>query len=119
MNSLLIYLWLKLDAVIILLVVISGTLLLFYPLLTFLISLEVYDEKEFYKKWFKKKVIIIGIISLLFAVFLPSSKQVAIIYVAPKVVNSKVVKEDIPEIYNYGMEALKEQMKTLINNEDN
>jgi len=48
------------------------------------------------------------IISTIFAVFVPTTKEMALIYVAPKLVNSSIVREDIPKIYELGVDKLKE-----------
>ena len=44
-------------------------------------------------------------------VFLPSSKEMAMIYAVPAITRSDFVREDLPEIYDYGVKALKEQLK--------
>lgn len=52
----------------------------------------------------------VGIISMLLAVFVPTTKQAALIYIAPKVVNNEVI-ENVPEITKLGTEYLKELLK--------
>jgi hypothetical protein len=43
--------------------------------------------------------------------FIPSTKTVAAAVIAPAIVNSKIVQQDIPELYNIGIERLKEAIK--------
>ena len=49
--------------------------------------------------------------SLLLLVFVPTTKEMAMIYAVPAITRSDFVREDLPELYNYGIDALKEQMK--------
>lgn len=65
------------------------------------------EEQELYKKWFKRETIIAIICSLVLT-FLPSSKEMAMIYVVPHLAESQVVKQDIPEVYELGVKALKD-----------
>lgn len=51
------------------------------------------------------------IIALLGLLFVPSSKEMAMIYVVPNITESQVVKQDIPEIYDLGVKALKDWLK--------
>ena len=41
---------------------------------------------------------------------MPTSKTIAMMYAVPAIVNSKVVQEDLPEIYQMGVNSLKEQL---------
>lgn len=50
-------------------------------------------------------------ISTLGAIFIPTSKQMAMIYVVPSITESQVVKQDIPELYDLGVDALKDWLK--------
>lgn len=45
------------------------------------------------------------------AIFTPSSKTIAIMVIAPAIVNSDPIQKDLPEIYNAAVDALKEQLK--------
>ena len=49
--------------------------------------------------------------SLLLLVFVPTTKEMAMIYAVPAITRSDFVREDLPELYNYGIDALKEQLK--------
>lgn len=46
----------------------------------------------------------------LVAMLTPSSKTIAIMVVAPAIVNSKPVQEDMPELYTIAIEAMKERL---------
>lgn len=52
----------------------------------------------------------VGIISMFLALFVPTTKQAALIYIAPKVVNNEVI-ENVPEITKLGTEYLKELLR--------
>ena len=56
-----------------------------------------------------KKAAIVVVIFILLYVFIPTSKDYSIIIVAPAIVKSKLIKEDIPEIYKAAVAALKER----------
>ena len=56
----------------------------------------------------------VGIISMFLAVFVPTTKQAALIYIAPKVINNEVI-ENVPEITKLGTEYLKELLKEKTN----
>ena len=40
----------------------------------------------------------------------PSTKTIAVMYAVPAIVNSKPVQQDLPELYQMGVEALKAQL---------
>lgn len=48
---------------------------------------------------------------LIGALFVPTSKQMAIIYVVPALTESQVIKQDVPELYDLGINALKDWLK--------
>lgn len=70
---------------------------------------DMYDHKIVggILKWFIP-VWLFGLIGLL---FIPNSKQMAMIYVVPQITESQVVKQDIPELYDLGVNALKDWLK--------
>ena len=53
---------------------------------------------------------VLGMIAGLFHALMPSSKTVALMVVVPAIVNSQPVQKDLPEIYNAGIQMLKEKM---------
>lgn len=70
------------------------------------------DEKDI--KVIKKYTKISGILALFFTiltVLTPTSKEMAMIYVVPHLAESQVVKQDIPEVYDLGVKALKDWLK--------
>lgn len=70
------------------------------------------DEKDI--KVIKKYTKISGILVLFFTiltVLTPTSKEMAMIYVVPHLAESQVVKQDIPEVYDLGVKALKDWLK--------
>lgn len=58
-------------------------------------------------KWF----VPVWVVALLGLLFVPNSKQMAMIYVVPQITESQVVKQDIPELYDLGINALKDWLK--------
>ena len=58
-------------------------------------------------KWF----VPVWVVALLGLLFVPNSKQMAMIYVVPALTESQVVKQDIPELYDLGVNALKDWLK--------
>lgn len=48
---------------------------------------------------------------LIGTLFVPTSKQMAMIYVVPALTESQVIKQDIPELYDLGIDALKNWLK--------
>lgn len=74
-----------------------------------------YDDESktvntFSRKWLKI-LFFPWIFSLLGITFIPTSKEMAMIYVVPNIAESQVVKQDIPEIYDLGVNALKDWLK--------
>lgn len=68
------------------------------------------EEKAPYKKWFKRESIVALICGLILT-FLPTTKEMAMIYVVPHISESQVIKQDIPELYDLGVNALKDWLK--------
>lgn len=70
---------------------------------------DMYDHKTVsgILKWF----IPVWLFCLIGALFIPNSKQMAMIYVVPQITESQVVKQDIPELYDLGVNALKDWLK--------
>lgn len=77
-------------------------------------SKDIDDEAKtvnsFSKKWLKT-LLFPWIFSLLGLTFVPTSKEMAMIYVVPNIAESQVIKQDIPEIYDLGVTALKDWLK--------
>lgn len=53
----------------------------------------------------------IGGILILLATLIPDQKTLSAMYILPKIADSKVIKEDAPEIYNLAIEKLKATLK--------
>jgi Na+/melibiose symporter-like transporter len=50
------------------------------------------------------------VLSLTLSFLTPSTKTVAVMYAVPAIVNSKPVQQDLPELYQMGVEVLKAQL---------
>lgn len=66
-------------------------------------------------KGFRKTACIIGAICLIFHTLTPSSKNLALIYVLPRIADSKVIQKDLPELYDMAIVGLKSKMTNAIN----
>lgn len=53
----------------------------------------------------------VSILVLLVYLFTPSSKTIAIMYVAPALANSEAIQKDVPELWKAGVDALKAKFK--------
>lgn len=62
------------------------------------------------RKWLKI-LFFPWVFSLLGITFIPTSKEMAMIYVVPNIAESQVIRQDIPEIYDLGVNALKDWLK--------
>lgn len=71
-------------------------------------------RSEFIKELYADLSLKVGVISMLLAVFVPTTKQAALIYITPKIVNNEVI-ENVPEITKLGTEYLKELLKEKTN----
>lgn len=118
-----VYLILKLDAI--RGVFLTGTIasgVLFAVLLVVLIScyiseadLEGYESKSASLRKALVKAASVFLLFLITAVFIPTTRQFALIYIIPKIVNSDFVQKDIPaesrELYELGKDMLKQTIK--------
>ena len=61
------------------------------------------------------KSIITGIIAtFLLATAIPSTKTLCMMYALPAIVNSKVVQNDFPELYDIALQATKEKLQEMV-----
>lgn len=70
------------------------------------------DKKDIkvIKKYTKISAILV-LFFIILTVLTPTSKEMAMIYVVPHLSESQVVKQDIPEVYDLGVKALKDWLK--------
>lgn len=71
-------------------------------------------EAEVLGELYADKALIIGIISLLLALFVPNTKQAALIYITPQIVNNEAVSDTVkntPELTKLVTDYLKELLK--------
>ena len=91
------------------------TTIAFIFILGFFIASKFDDScEEPIKKLMSSLFKIITPVWLLFlsgVLFVPTTKEMAMIYVVPQLTESQVVKQDIPELYDLGVNALKEWLK--------
>lgn len=74
-------------------------------------NLDCNDEYCEAGKKITKATGIIATLALTIGLFVPTSKEMAMIYVVPHLAESQVVKQDIPELYDLGVNALKDWLK--------
>jgi hypothetical protein len=120
MTSLMVYLWTRADIV----VNISFGFAFLFGIITALCGLELLDGYEndacMLKKCFKG-LLISFILCMLTVIVVPSKKDIAMIYVIPKMANSQTFKElsdSTPEITKLALEALKETLQGMTKKEE-
>lgn len=86
--------------------------LIFIHILIFQLSQEKDCDKSFLPTLFKLRIFgyIMAVLGSIVFFFMPKSDTIAMMYVIPQVVESKVVKEDLPEIYEAALKALKDNL---------
>lgn len=75
-------------------------------------------KEEVIGELYADKALIIGVISLLLALFVPNTKQAALIYITPQIVNNEAVSDTVknmPELTKLGTDYLKELLKEKTN----
>lgn len=60
------------------------------------------------------RLLLAATVTACLATFIPSSKTIAVMVIAPAIVNSKPVQEDVPELYNLAVDALKSSLKDKV-----
>ena len=76
------------------------------------------DEKAGYHRWMKRFGITVFTVFIL-GMVIPSSKEMAMFYVVPRIAESDVIKSDVPELYNMGVDALKDWLKSNTETKEN
>lgn len=138
MNWFEIYLWTRLNAIngiflaieILSLTILTKTMVAYYCVQydNKKYNLTYYKEKE--KKhqdqireealhFWRKIAGILAIVSTLILILLPTKEDVAVMYVAPKIMNSEIVKEipkDLTDIYRFGIKEIKDSLETKESN---
>lgn len=62
---------------------------------------------------YTRRLVGLFVFSLVATVLLPSSKTIAIMAVAPAIVNSEPLQKDVPELYKLGLDALKQKLSEV------
>lgn len=94
--------------------IISGLLLALCALFTPISLVDEWKDDDEKKVLLRKAVkICLSVFSISWAafVFTPSSKTIAMMVVIPKIADSKVIQQDLPDLYNTALEALKGALK--------
>lgn len=65
----------------------------------------------FVKAWLKGSMVICAV-TLCFSIFMPSSNTIAMMLIIPKIADSKVIQQDLPDVYNAAVSALKAAITT-------
>ena len=125
MTSLMIYLWTRADII----VNISFGFAFLLGIITTLCGLcflmtnsDGYDEDARMLKKVFKGLLTAFIVCMLTGIVVPSKKDIAMIYVIPKMANSQTFKElsdSTPEITKLALEALKETLQGMTKKEEN
>jgi hypothetical protein len=111
-----IYLWQLCDEVKIVFNAISIIILISIAIIVFLTFLTdgelLPDANEDALKLWKwvKRAIIVMCISAVVGAIIPSSKTIAMMVVIPNLAESKVIQQDLPDLYNAAVQSLKDQL---------
>lgn len=111
-----IYLWQLCDSMKVLFSGIAITLIVIFLLVGFVIFVTdgdiLPDEKEDALKVWRIAKVGIGMICVcaIFDTLMPSSKTIAMMVVIPKLAESKAIQQDLPDVYDLAVKALKEQL---------
>lgn len=95
-------------------VFLGGFVLLIMSTAAIITSVSEFDSDINISKTLKsilKRLIPTWVFFLLGLLFIPTSKEMAMIYVVPSITESQVIKQDIPELYDLGVDALKDWLK--------
>lgn len=95
-------------------VFLGGFVLLIMSIAAIITSVSEFDSDINISKTLKsilKRLIPTWVFFLLGLLFIPTSKEMAMIYVVPSITESQVIKQDIPELYDLGVDALKDWLK--------
>lgn len=68
-----------------------------------------HSNGEVIPRWFRSVGIAAAIIGIT-ALFAPSSRTIALMYVLPRVAESDVIQRDVPELYNLAIDALRSEL---------
>ena len=73
-------------------------------------------DKDAAEEWPKSRnlasvMVSVSVIVLVLNILVPSSRTIALMIVAPAIINSEPIQKDLPEIYQMAKEALKQTLK--------
>jgi len=114
MNMFELYCILKLDEVKSLLEITGAVSCLFVTVILGMFLFDYLDAGKKIPLWYKvcsMTLIPMVIFLILAAVLIPSTKQMATIIIAPKIINNEVLKDDLKELYGLAKEELKDLIK--------
>jgi len=114
MSAFELYCVLKLDEVKLLLESTGAIIFIFVIMVLGGFLLNYIDANEKIPLWHKVcslTLIPMVIFSIFASVLLPSTKQMAVIIIAPKLINNEVLKDDLKELYGLAKDELKDLIK--------
>lgn len=115
MSMFLIYLWTRVDAF---KDVLDGIIFITLSLSAILSIIFATNEDFESVKKYVFCLIACGFITIGVNVITPTKNDIAIMYVVPKIANSEVVSKDCPELAKLGIEVLKKQMNSMLENKN-
>lgn len=126
MNSWMIYLWTRLDPILIAsaITTVVSCIISAVCSIGYIVEVSSYGEDTDEAKFCKviiKKCFPVFIASLILWVFVPCQKDAAMIYVVPKMAQSETfnaISKETPEITKLALEALKETLQGMTKKED-
>lgn len=96
-------------------IVVSGIIALVITIIVYFTNDPYDDEKVYYHRWMKRFGIT-ALTVLILGIFIPTSKEMAMFYVVPRIAEYDVIKRDVPELYDMGVDALKDWLKNNTGN---
>ena len=108
-----IYLWTRLDTIQVLLcigTVISGITWVVCSMVWIMATVDGFENDAKKVKPFTKKALLWFVAVVIPFSLIPDSKEFAMMYAIPKVIESKAIKQDLPDIYDMAIKQLKKKI---------
>ena len=107
-----IYLWQLADKIATSLQTVSGFILAFAVICIVVSTFPELDEEVANRSRKKgSRAFLISMALFLSATLIPSSNTVAMMVIVPRIAESKVLQQDVPDIYNAAVQAVKDALK--------
>lgn len=109
MSAWMVYAWSQADTFRSVAGMLSSVALVFVTMFGFFM----HSDGEVVPRWFRSVGIVAAIIGVA-ALFAPSSRTIALMYVLPRVAESDAIQRDVPELYRLAIDALKAELSEKV-----